>query len=171
VERDFYYQVKENKDDYEDWIVGNVGYLASFNGKGFNGGFAKAGYEKLKNGGQRYRDYYQESKRNILKQRKDIVDIRLGCCDYRDWSPFVNTHNCVIYCDPPYFETTSYDKADVNYDEFWQTMREWSKNNIVLISELQAPDDFKCVWEQSVSRSLNASNKGTATEKLFIYNP
>jgi hypothetical protein len=38
----------------------------------------------------------------------------------------------------------------------------------VLVSELQAPDDFECIWEHSVSRSIKANDKGTATEKLFI---
>ena len=48
-------------------------------------------------------------------------------------------------------------------------MREWSKDNIVLISEENAPDDFECIWEQEVSRSLNVANKTKVTEKLFEY--
>lgn len=49
-------------------------------------------------------------------------------------------------------------------------MRKWSKNNIVLISEENAPSDFECIWEQEVSRSIKASDKSKSTEKLFIYN-
>ena len=30
--------------------------------------------------------------------------------------------------------------------KFWETMRKWSKNNIVVISEREAPKDFKKVW-------------------------
>ena len=46
-------------------------------------------------------------------------------------------------------------------------MRGWSENNIVLISEEAAPDDFNCIWQQDVTRSLNASGKMKSTEKLF----
>lgn len=48
-------------------------------------------------------------------------------------------------------------------------MREWSKNNIVLISEENAPDDFDILWEQEVSRTIRAQEKSKATEKLFIH--
>ena len=40
--------------EFEDWQVGNIGFIASYNGRWFDGGYAKAGYEKTKNG-ERYR--------------------------------------------------------------------------------------------------------------------
>ena len=83
----------------------------------------------------------------------------------------VNLKNFVIYVDPPYQNTKQYANAtSFNYEEFWQTIRDWSKNNIVLISEQNAPEDFKCIWEQEVSRSIKANDKSRSTEKLFIYN-
>lgn len=147
--------------EFEDWQLGCIGFLSSFNGKGFEGGYAKPGYEK--NG--RYRDYYQEAKRNLLKQAPNLKDITFNCCDYTSYTP----QNMLIYCDPPYSNTTQYNSMTFNSEEFWQIMREWSKDNIVLISEENAPDDFECIWEQEVSRSLNAANKTRATEKLFRY--
>ena len=56
-----------------------------------------------------------------------------------------------------------------DYEKFWNNMRSWSNNNIVLISELNAPDDFECIWEQEVSRSIKATDKSKSIEKLFIY--
>ena len=44
-----------------------------------------------------------------------------------------------------------------------------SKENVVIVSELEAPDDFKCIWEQDVSRSIKVADKSKAKEKLFIY--
>ena len=44
-----------------------------------------------------------------------------------------------------------------------------SKENICLISELNAPDDFECIWEQEVSRSIKANDKSKAVEKLFVH--
>lgn len=46
-------------------------------------------------------------------------------------------------------------------------MRKWSKTNIVYISELQAPNDFECVWEREVSRSIKVTDKSRAVERLF----
>ena len=43
-----------------------------------------------------------------------------------------------------------------------------SENNIVIVSELQAPNDFECVWEQPVIRTQNARIRETSVEKLFI---
>lgn len=53
--------------EFEDWELGNIGFLASYNGRWFDGGYAKPGFEKTKNG-ERYRDYYQEAKNNLVKQ-------------------------------------------------------------------------------------------------------
>lgn len=76
----------------------------------------------------------------------------------------------MIFTDPPYQGTKQYANAiTFDYNEFWQTMRNWSNRNIVLISEQNAPDDFKCIWEQEVSRSIKATNKSKSTEKLFKY--
>ena len=98
------------------------------------------------------------------------------CSDYREWKP----SNSVIYCDPPYnntepldykvlYQGKRIDKFDT--DEFWHTMREWSKNNKVFISEYDAPDDFECVWQQEVKLMMkNKQNtKDVRVEKLFTY--
>lgn len=93
--------------------------------------------------------------------------IKFNCCDYIDCAP----KGCVVYCDPPYQGTKQYANATTfDYDLFWNTMRKWSRNNIVLISEENAPSDFECIWEQEVSRSIKANDKSKSTEKLFIYN-
>lgn len=170
IDREEYNKVRSafnNHDtsDYEDWYVGAVGFLASYNGKFYQGGYGKPVYEKTKNG-LRYRDYHREAKDNLLKQAPNLKGIQFLCEDYRKIKP----HDMLIYCDPPYINTEQFSNSkDFNYNEFWQTMRNWSKNNIVYISELQAPDDFECVWEHEVSRSINASDKSRAVEKLFRY--
>lgn len=152
-----------------DWEIGNIGFLASYNGRWFDGGYAKAGYEKTKTG-ERYRDYYQESLNNILEQAPNLHDVKFACKDYRYYNN-VNLKGFVIYVDPPYQNTKQYANAtNFDYEEFWETMRRWSKDNIVIISEQNAPDDFKCIWEQEVSRSIKATDKSKATEKLFVYN-
>lgn len=124
-----------------------------------------AGYGKDKG---RVRDYYRESRNNILMQMQQggIFGIDFSCRDYKSYTP----QGCVIYCDPPYEGTKKYGNAkDFDYLEFWETMRKWSRhNNIVLISELQAPDDFITIWEKEVDRSMKAKEHFRATEKLFM---
>lgn len=48
-------------------------------------------------------------------------------------------------------------------------MRKWSKKNTILISEYNAPEDFRCVWRQKVKLDIrDAQNKKKIrVEKLF----
>lgn len=105
VPKELYDKVRasyNNKDNsFENWEYGNIGFLASYNGRFFDGGYAKSGYENLKNGSQRYRDYYNEAKNNILSQNlQGIIFIN---DDYRN----LEANNSVIYCDPPYENKSS----------------------------------------------------------------
>lgn len=130
----------------------------------WNGGYAKSGYEKTKNG-VRYRDYYKEASANLLKQAPNLKGITLRACDYRNAHP----KGFVVYSDPPYAGTKQYANAQMfDYDEFWSIMRKWSKSNIVIVSEQSAPRDWTSIWEHKVNRSIKATDKRMVTEKLFI---
>lgn len=155
--------------EFQDWEIGNIGFLASYNGRFFDGGYAKTGYEKTKNG-LRLRNYYQEAKSNILEQSSNLDGIQFSSCDYREILEIPYDSGMLIYCDPPYQGTKQYANATTfDYIEFWQFVRCWSKCNIVLVSEQSAPSDFECIWEQEVTRSIKAGDKRKQTEKLFIY--
>lgn len=164
VPKGLYDDVRSNKDTgkYEDWYVGAIGFLASYNGRYFDGGYAKKTMEK--NG--KIRDYYDECKRNLKKQSPKLKDVNFINCDYKS---FTDTKGALIYCDIPYKGTKQFSVGkNFNHDEFWQWVRDMSKNNIVVVSELQAPDDFECVWEQPVLRTQNAKKREVSIEKLFM---
>ena len=72
------------------------------------------------------RDYYDEARRNLQKQAEAFNGISFACMDYRR----LDFNGCVIYCDPPYKQTTGYGEFD--HEEFWDTMRRWSEKNAVL---------------------------------------
>lgn len=172
VSKDTYNLVKDawkdgtDKDKYEQWYVGNVGFLASYNGKWFDGGYGKPHIVKTPNG-NKVRDYYQEGKRNLEKQASDLFNITLKCNEYKEYAP-QNYKGCVFYLDPPYLNTNSYGiNPTFDYEVFWNWTRELSKNNYVYISELVAPKDFEIVWSKPVLRSINAQNKEHKTECLF----
>ena len=59
----------------------------------------------------------------------------------------------VVYADPPYFGTKPISRQKFDTNEFWDYMREISKDNKVFISEQNAPDDFKCIWENPLTRT------------------
>lgn len=166
VSKELYDKAREayNSDDtsgFEDWQIGNIGFLASYCGRWFDGGYAKPGYER-----GRYRDYYKEALENIVVQAPSLNGIVFECYDYRAIDP----KESVIYCDPPYAGTKEYANAKkFDYDKFWEKMRDWSKKNIVIVSEQNAPEDWRCIWENNVTRSIKPDDKRQATEKLFIH--
>ena len=156
INKDEYIAVKTNKDNYPDWYVGFVGFVSSFRAK-FFGGYS--GYCTTKTGIQR--NYIKERINNILKQNLD--GIKLVCCSY---DALDIPANSVIYCDPPYNGTTKY-KDSFDSDAFWQWCRDKAKEgHTIYVSEYNAPEDFKCIWEKQINSNLGGTSK-TATEKLF----
>ena len=164
IARDCFY----NKDikNFEKWEIGNIGFIASFNGRWFDGGYAKTGIEKTKYG-EKIRDYYNESKNNIEKQAPLLKDIVFKNCSFLDIKP--NISDYVIYCDPPYKGTKQYiNSIDFDYECFYNWCISMSKNNIVLVSEEYMPNDFECIWQKKTLRSIKAKDKSFSNEKLFI---
>lgn len=152
-----------NQDNYEDWYIGAIGFLASYNGRFFDGGYA--GIRTEKNGKER--NYFNEAKRNLIKQSENLKDVIFKCSDFKDLDGF---KDCMIYCDPPYFGTKQYNVSrNFDYDYFWEWVRKMSEHNIVLVSEQTGPSDFEVVWEQNIKRTLDYSKKLVVTEKLFKY--
>lgn len=164
---DLYKDVRTNRNTgkYQDWFVGAVEFLASFNGRGFTGGYAKPSYETKKDGTKILRNYYQECKRNILKQAENLRNVEIYQGSYEMYS---NVRGALIYCDPPYKDTKAYNNS-FDHDKFWEWVRQMSNYNMVLVSEETAPADFDIIWQQSIKRTINASDKKISTEKLFIY--
>lgn len=93
-----------------------------------------------------------------------LKDVDFICGDYLNIKP----HNAVVYCDPPYQGTTKY-KDKLNYDTYWNWVREISKDNIVLCSEYNAPSDFECIWSKELTTTLDKASRSKAVEKLFTY--
>lgn len=112
------------------------------------------------------RNYAQEAKRNALKQSPKIQGVDFICDSYENLS----FSNCLIYCDPPYAGTSGYKIGAFDHDKFFDWCRQQAKNNIVFVSEYNAPDDFECVWQGEIKTNF-ASQRKTAThnavEKLF----
>lgn len=157
-----YKHVRDNKQLYKPAYVGYVGHALSYGGKWF-GGWCRDSAGK--------RNYVQEAYKNAVKQSKLLNGIKFICCSY---DVLKYKKNSIIYCDPPYNNTTKYDsqcQCQFNHNKFWNWCRRLSKSGYnVYISEYSAPHDFKCIWQKEITSSLTkdtGSRKGV--EKLFVY--
>ena len=139
-----------------------IGYMASYGGRYFDGG-----YGRDSKGG---RTIYSERLNNFKAQAPLLNDIDISCRDYKtiDVSKY---HNCLFYLDPPYRDTKHYAKNVIDYDEFYDFCEQLAKDNVVLISEYSMPEDrFECIWSKNV-KCLQKSDRTTGddrTEKLFL---
>ena len=157
VTKEEYYRVKANMDE-NPALTGFIGFGCSFGGKWWGG------YAKDKRGD----DYCGQAKRGLLKDLVGIQSATFTCLDYRDVEI---PDGAVVYCDPPYVNTTGYTVGQFDTNEFWNYMRQLSKRCDVYISEESAPNDFECIWSKEKVRTLEKSdNVGRVkVEKLFKY--
>lgn len=100
ISKEDYIKIRANKENFAPHIVGWVGFNCSYSGKWF-GGFA--GETKTKIG--TIRDYQEESLRNVFSQTKEMNDVCFSNVNFLDLEL---PKDSIIYCDPPYAETTKY---------------------------------------------------------------
>lgn len=132
-----YIKIKNNKNQYPDWLVGYVGFQLSFGAKWF------AGYRRDKKG---IRNYQKEAHQNIKIQRPLLRNVVFYHGNY--WE-FPIPEYSIIYCDPPYARATKY-RDNFNHDFFWNWCEKMkSKGHSVFVSEYSAPKNWKCVWEKT----------------------
>lgn len=116
------------------------------------------------------RDHYLSgSVKSIIQYQQDMRGKKVVWLDSQSYDAGVHNGK-VIYCDPPYRKNkvpSKYFRFDSN--KFWDVMRVWSMNNLVFISELQAPDDFVCIYEKT-HRKNSTHVVRYQKEKLFIHN-
>ena len=152
------------EDDYNElkakaWtpLKGYASFVFSFGAK-FMGGWAR---------NKQGTDYVRNGYRNAVKQSPFLQGVDFRHSSYQDLDI---PSNSIIYCDPPYANTTKY-KDDFNHDEFWQWCRDMTKRgHTVFISEYNAPDDFEILYEYEINSTFHHSRKEKkkkGVEKLF----
>ena len=146
-----------------DADVGWIGFMASFNGRFFDGGYS--GHNILEKDG-RTRDYISRTIENI---ERDVplcggVEFHAGSYDELEIPD-----NSIVYCDIPYKDTKQYgDCRHFDYDKFYAWCIEMaSKGHKVFVSEYQMPSEFRCVWEKEITNSMHQTITKKATERLF----
>jgi DNA adenine methylase len=152
------YTALRKNDDYK--YKGYAGFAFSYAGK-WLGGWRRDSKNK--------RDYVNEAYRNALNQSPLLQGVKLVNESYLKLQI---PDNSLIYCDPPYEGTTKYEN-DFNHVVFWQWCRDMAnEGHTVYVSEYNAPNDFKCVWQKEIASSLTKhTGSKKAVEKLFKFYP
>ena len=148
------------KKSQDDSIRGFIGFGCSYSGK-FFGGYARSGN----------RNYALNARNSLLRKVPKLLGAQFTCWDYEDlYTILMSPQNSIIYCDPPYENTTRYyGTPPFDYVKFWENMRKWSENNTVLISSYEAPQDFTCIREFLTKTDMHCkSGKEPRIEKLFM---
>lgn len=145
---EMYKYYKENKDINKP-MSGFIGFACSFAGKWF-GGYAR---NKVR------RNYCMVGHNSVLKKIPYIKDAKFTCCDFSE----LNFKDTLIYCDPPYKNTTPYNKALLGKfpdDEFVEWVKQQSKHNIVLVSEYKhnVPDGANILLEINSKTAIRDKN-------------
>jgi len=145
--------------EFDDFMIGWIGWMGSFNGRFFDGGYS---------GKTTTRDYIDEQIRNTLKQ----VDLLDGAIfTDKDYCNLEIPNESIIYCDIPYKNTKQYSTSkNFDYDNFYQWCKEMNaKGHIVYVSEYNMPINFKCVWSKEIKSYMKPSRAIDCTERLFLY--
>jgi len=148
-------------------IIGFVGFMASFNGRFYSGGYS---------GKTDKRNYIDEQIRNTLSQVSKLHDITFICNNYIDLFNRLCLKDgikCIIYCDPPYFNTKQYEySTKFNYNKFYAFCTYMAqRGHKVIISEYNLPSSqFDIIFEKEVTNSMNTTITKKPIEKLFIPN-
>ena len=160
ISEEYYKEIKTKQSKYEKHLVGYVGSQLTFGATWFGT------YRRDKMGKRNYSD---EARRGVLKQAPKLKGVDFYNLSYQDLEI---PNNSLIYCDPPYEGVFGYEKGKTfNHVDFWEWARVKTKQgHQVYVSEYNAPDDFKCVWQKQMSQRMN-NNSGASKpiEKLFKY--
>ena len=147
------YECARDLPDTDPWKA-FAGFGCSFGGKYF-GGYAR---------GAPGRNYAAEAKRALLRVDWSKVALAQGSFFDRDppWVPDM------IYCDPPYANTTGYQTGAFPHDRFWRRCQEWVSVGVaVLVSEYTCPVPHRVIWEHHKHRNIRGG-KPTPPERLFL---
>lgn len=158
---------------------GFIGVVCSFGAQFFRGNFRPKSQQH---------DFVSAGKRGVLNAVSHMSKKKVKFIKSASYDTF-DPKGMLIYCDPPYrgnkVSNDTFENFD--HDRFWNVMRKWSKKNIVVISEKQAPKDFISIWsrdynvsfyQRKISRSQSPNNrkkldsnniKKNYTEHLYVH--
>lgn len=156
VSEEEYEKLKEDKDPANP-LTAFAGFGASFSGKWF-GGYAR---------GSNNRNYAKSARNALRKKIERLRNVQWVASPYQD-CPI--PERSVIYCDPPYENTTQYGGTPpFAWLDFWEWCRvKQRESHIVFVSSYNAPSDFNCVLEVPTKLDIRTTRgRENRIERLF----
>ena len=163
--RDYYRELERYRKvsgEFDNGFIGWVGFMASFNGKFFDGGYS--GYNV------KGRDYISENIANTISQLNELKEKEGGVVlSSMDYSEVDIPENAIVYCDIPYKKTTTYSTSKFfDYFRFYNWAKR-QKHCRLFISEYSMPEsDFLCVWQKEFTNAMATNKTYRPIEKLFV---
>lgn len=120
---------------------------------------------------QKDKEKRDQLRRNIEKQFSNPLFFNTEF-DYKNYKD-LNLKDAVIYCDPPYPDTTQYNiKEKFNYDHFLSKCEEWfNDGNIVLLSGNFVPNhNWRVLFEKDYTYNMY-DRRREVKELLMLYEP
>jgi DNA adenine methylase len=149
VDENLYREARSWPDDCP--LKAFIGFACSFGGKWF-GGFARRGPY----------DFARAGARSLFRKIDVCRSVTFKCASFFDRAPALDW---VLYCDPPYANTTGYRDA-FDSDAFADRVAEWADaGSIVFVSEYNFPIG-RVVWERERAPGLSAGRNGPAVRKI-----
>lgn len=153
------------KDEYDRLKVSSSSALKGYIGHQYSfGGQYFMGYAPL------YGKTVDSSKAStkVVSIAKKLSTATFSTGSYTQYS---NLSNFIIYCDPPYQNTSQRYKVMDGFDseEFWDWCRMMSKKNIIFVSCYIAPNDFTEVasFSHKLTGIIHSNADKNRTEKLY----
>ena len=167
---DEWYDVRNNLEVYPPAYVAHVAYNCSFGGKQW-GGYARS----MKADGITPRNHSDEASRRDAATAKWLSDTLITCSDYVDALTGAGKGD-VVYCDPPYEDTTGYRTGAFDHAAFWSSAQAAAdRGALVYVSEYACPEhvDSEVIWSNEQSKSVAGGSKARprAVENVFFIRP
>lgn len=146
--------------DVNSPLTAFAGFGCSFGGKYFGG------YARRNTGNDNFALIAHNS---IVRKMKNLLNVQWISSSYIDLEI---PEKSVIYCDPPYLQTTEY-KGTSRFDSslFWEwCAQKHHEGHAVFVSEYEAPSDFECRLEIKKTLGLRTKNGNEIrVEKIFVH--
>lgn len=165
-----YVAVRNNPEAYPTEHVAHVAYNCSFGGKRW-GGYARS----MKADGITPRNHADEASRRDAATTQWLSDTLITCSGYNDVLSDVG-HGDVVYCDPPYADTTGYKTGAFDHAPFWSTVQVAAdRGALVYVSEYACPEHVSAdvVWSNVQSKSVRggSGDRPRTTDNVFFIRP
>ncbi len=158
-----YNHVMNNPDEYDLAYQTFIAYGCSFGGKKWGG------YARTTRTGKKIRNYALEGYKVLLNKRKCLQGVQFSVSDYQ-LIPIPS--NSIIYCDPPYANTTGYKTGKFDHPAFWQWCEyKVQEGHAVFVSEYAAPEGWIDIWAKFYAAQLapDRTKSKREQEKLFVH--